>query len=79
MSKENVSQFITLMEDADVQAAAGFEDPEPAEVVSFAAGRGLNFSEDDLKSALNTRICNAESLPRPWGWALARKFGLVRS
>jgi len=79
MSKENVDQFISLMEDAAKRPAMELDDPEPAEVVAFAEAQGLSFSEADLRSALNTRICNAESLPRPWGWPLARKLGLVRS
>ena len=79
MSKENVNQFIALMEDAANRPTMALDDPEPADIVAFAADHGLAFSEAELKSGLNTRICNAESLPRPWGWALARKFGLVRS
>ena len=80
MSKQQVENFITLLEDPVHLEAAGLDDPEPAEVIAAAErDHGLRFSEADLRSALNTRICNAESLPRPWGWPLARKLGLVRS
>jgi len=79
MSKENVNAFITHWDGQGPSADPALQDPEPAVVVAHADGLGFAFSEDDLKSALNTRICNAESLPRPWGWPVARKFGLVRS
>tara|TARA_B100000405_G_C16355981_1_gene289883 strand:- start:11 stop:181 length:171 start_codon:yes stop_codon:yes gene_type:complete len=55
------------------------KDPDPGFIVDHAEELGFRFSEEDLKSALNTRICNAESLPRPWGWSVARKMGLVRN
>ena len=80
MSKDQVERYIPLLEDPAHLDAAGFDDPDPADVVAAAArDHGLSFSEADLKSALNTRICDARSLPRPWGWPLARKLGLVRS
>ena len=53
--------------------------PEPSAIIAYASSADFSFSAEDLKQALNARICNAESLPRPWGWPLARKLGLVRS
>ncbi len=79
MSKENVNAFITHWDGQGPSDDPVFKDPDPAVIVARADVLGFEFSEDDLKSALNTRICNAESLPRPWGWPVARKFGLVRS
>ena len=48
-------------------------------VILFFMGLGFDISESDLRSALNHMILNAHSLPRPWGWGLARELGLVRS
>ena len=79
MSKENVNAFISLWDGLGLSQDPAMKDPEPDFIVDHAEGLGFSFSKDDLKSALNTRICNAESLPRPWGWAVARKMGLVRS
>ncbi|MBT3661828.1 MAG: hypothetical protein HOB37_10165 [Rhodospirillaceae bacterium] len=79
MSKDNVNQFIAIMEAPAEIEAAGFDDPSADQVIAHAASHNLSFSEAELKSVINTRICNAESLPRPWGWALARNLGLVRS
>ena len=79
MSKDNVNAFIAHWDGQGPSSDPTLRDPEPAAVIAHADQLGFTFSEDDLKSALNTRICNAESLPRPWGWAVARKFGLVRS
>ena len=79
MSKENVIAFITHWDGQGPSQDPAMKDPEPSVIVDHAGGLGFEFAEEDLKSVLNTRICNAESLPRPWGWAVARKFGLVRN
>ena len=79
MSKENVTEFINHLERHEGLINFSLKDLTPEKVVSQAEGLGFSFTKEDLKSVLNTRICNAESLPRPWGWDLARKFGLVRS
>lgn len=79
MSKENVIAFIGHCDRQGPSPDPAMQDAEPAAIVVRAETLGFSFSEDDLKSVLNARICNAESLPRPWGWAAARKFGLVRS
>ena len=79
MSKDNVNAFIKYLENEDPRIGLEMGGSDPKTLVAQAEELGFKFSEEDLKSALNTRICNAESLPRPWGWEVARKFGLVRS
>ena len=79
MSKENVNAFISHWDGQGPSQDPDMMDPEPEFIVQHAEGLGFSFSKDDLKSVLNTRICSAESLPRPWGWAVARKMGLVRN
>ena len=79
MSKQDVIKFISYIENQVETSDRILEDPDPDAVILHAGKLGFSFNEEELKSVLNTRICNAESLPRPWGWVLARKFGLVRS
>ena len=79
MSKENVNAFISHWDGQGPSQDPNMKDPEPEFIIQHAEEQGFSFSKDDLKSALNSRICSAESLPRPWGWAVARKMGLVRS
>lgn len=50
-----------------------------SEIIGIAGDAGFHFSEDDLRGALNKKILDAASLPRPWGWKVARELGLVRS
>ena len=79
MSKDNVIAYIGYFETQESMEKLFLDDPDPLTIVAHASSAGFSFSEEDLKQALNARICNAESLPRPWGWPLARKFGLVHS
>ena len=79
MSKDNVIAFISQLEEKGPCVKLAVQDPDPKDIILHANHLGFSFTEEDLKSVLNTRICNAEGLPRPWGWVLARKFGLVRS
>ena len=79
MSKDNVMRYIGYLETQPSIVELFLNDPDPSAIVAHASSAGFSFSEEDLKHALNSRICNAESLPRPWGWPLARKLGLVRS
>jgi len=79
MSKENANAFISYWDGQGPSQDPDMKDPEPEFIVQHANGLGFSFSIDDLKSVLNNRICSAESLPRPWGWAVARKMGLVRT
>ena len=79
MSKDNVIAYIGYLETQPSIVELFLNDPDPSAIIAHASSAGFSFSEEDLKQALNARICNAESLPRPWGWPLARKLGLVRS
>ena len=79
MSKDNVMTYIGYLETQSSMVELFSNDPDPSAIIAHASSAGFSFSEEDLKQALNARICNAESLPRPWGWPLARKLGLVRS
>ena len=79
MSKDNVIAYIGYLETQPSIVELFLNDPDPSAIIAHASSAGFSFSEEDLKQALNARICNAESLPRPWEWSLARKFGLVRS
>lgn len=78
MSRDNVKELIARLETGIVTGALP-DDPAPADIVGVGEAQGLYFTEDDLGGFLRTRIINAESLPRPWGWAVARQLGLVRS
>lgn len=78
MSTENVAAFLRHLESGD--AACGLpEDPAPSDVVARGRAAGFEFTEADLGSALKQRLFTAQSLPRNWGWPIARKLGLVRS
>ena len=79
MSKDNVIAYIGYLETQKSMGKLFLNDPEPVAIIAHASTAGFSFSQEDLKQTLNARICNAESLPRPWGWPLARKLGLVRS
>ena len=79
MSKDSVLAYIGYLETQESMVELFSNDPDPSAIITHASSVGFSFSEEDLKQALNARICNAESLPRPWGWPLARKFGLVHS
>ena len=71
MTKDNAMAYLAYSETQKSIVKPSF--------IAYASSAGFSFSAEDLKQALNARICNAESLPRPWGWPLARKLGLVRS
>ena len=78
MSKTQVTKWFRYLENnpdlaAQLSAASG-----PHDLIEVASDAGLQFSEDDFRSALNELIFRAESLPRPWGWPVARKLGLAR-
>jgi hypothetical protein len=76
MSRANVETLAGKLADGALSIG---DDPAPADLVALGEANGLVFSEDDLASFLRLKIAGAESLPRPWGWAVARKLGLVRS
>lgn len=78
MSTENATAFLKQIETAG--AATGLpDDPAPADVVARGRALGLEFTEADLGSVLKQRLFKAQSLPRGWGWPVARKLGLVRA
>ena len=77
MSRDNVDALVAHME------AGEFTDALPAsaaaaDIIALGREAGLTFTDDDLGAFLRRRIASAESLPRPWGWAVARELKLVR-
>jgi len=76
MSRANVDSLAGKLADGSLTIG---DDPQPADLVALGEANGLAFTEDDLASYLRLKIAGAESLPRPWGWAVARQLGLVRS
>ena len=78
MSKTQVTEWFRYLENnpdlaAQLSAASG-----PHDLIEVASDAGFQFSVDEFRSALNELIFRAESLPRPWGWPVARKLGLAR-
>jgi hypothetical protein len=78
MSRENVGALVARMEAGEYGAEALPTAPAAADIIDLGQKAGLDFSADDLGAFLRLRIANAESLPRPWGWAIARELKLVR-
>jgi hypothetical protein len=78
MSRDNVDQLVTRMEAGEFGADALPQPAAAADIVGLGQQAGLPFSEDDIGAFLRQRIMRAESLPRPWGWAVARELKLVR-
>ncbi len=76
MSKENVAGFFISLNDGD--EAGMSSNPAPAEVIGYAQQRGFEFSKGELQSVMKELIFTAQSLPRVWGWKLARNLDLVR-
>ncbi|MEK9753793.1 MAG: hypothetical protein VW338_11380 [Rhodospirillaceae bacterium] len=78
MSRENVGALVARIEAGEFGAEALPAAPAAADIIGLGQKAGLDFSSDDLGAFLRLRIANAESLPRPWGWAIARELKLVR-
>lgn len=76
MSKENVAGFFESLS-PDIESGLSI-DPTPAEVIELAQQKGFEFSESELQSVMKEMIFTAQSLPRDWGWKLARTLDLVR-
>jgi hypothetical protein len=78
MSKEAVSRFfeVSQRDDAVSRTLAG---ADVDMVIRVAAGFNLEFTRNELETVLKEMIYSAKSLPRGWGWPLARRIGLVRS
>jgi len=79
MSRENVGALVAKIEAGDIASGDLPDAPTAADIVGLGQANGFAFSEDDLGAFLRLRIASAESLPRPWGWAIARELGLVRN
>ncbi len=78
MSKENVVKFfaVSQTDDSVIRTLAG---ADVDTVIRVAANLNLEFTESELETVLKEMIYTAKSLPRGWGWPLARRIGLVRS
>lgn len=79
MSRENRNASISHWDGQGPCQDPKMKDLETDFIVHHAEGLGLSFSNNELERALGNRICNTESLPRPWGWAVARKMPVVRN
>ncbi|MAH84236.1 MAG: hypothetical protein CBB68_07805 [Rhodospirillaceae bacterium TMED8] len=79
MSRENVMKMIAQIEAGEISITELPDKASAADIVKFGKAIGIDFSTDDLGAFLRLRIASAESLPRPWGWPIARELGLVRS
>ncbi|MEE8511080.1 MAG: Nif11-like leader peptide family natural product precursor [Acidiferrobacterales bacterium] len=78
MSKENVERFFDAVK-ADHAMMRGLAEADVDAVIRMAAGLDLEFTESELKTVLKEMLYAAKSLPRGWGWPLARRMGLVHS
>ena len=79
MSRENVEELVYRIENGNCRLEGLDEVLTPSCIVALGQREGIPFSEADLAAYLRLRIANAESLPRPWGWSVARALGVVRS
>lgn len=77
MSKENVTNFFAAQKDSNGVPGGLSDDPAPGDVIDFAKDLGFEFSEAELHSVMKELIYGAHSLPRIWGWPLARNLGLI--
>lgn len=78
MSKENVSRFFEVSQRDDAVSRT-LAEADVDMVIRVAAGFNLEFTKNELETVLKEMIYSAKSLPRGWGWPLARRIGLVRS
>jgi hypothetical protein len=79
MNRSKVIEFFDYLESQPDVNGEMIDLPELNDIVTLAATAGFKFSELELESTLNQMILSAHSLPRPWGWPLVRRLGLVRS
>ena len=79
MSRENVRELVSRLENGNCSAEELPKTVTPEDLIALGKQQGINFSEPDLAAFLRLRIANAESLPRPWGWPVARALGVVRN
>jgi hypothetical protein len=78
VSKENVEKFFEVSQ-ADDSVIRTLAAADVDTVIRMAATLNLEFSKSELETVLKEMIYTAKSLPRGWGWPLARRIGLVRS
>ena len=78
MSKENVTKFFQVSE-GDDRMLRLLAEADVDTVIRVAAGVNLEFTKNELETVLKEMIYTAKSLPRGWGWPLARRIGLVRA
>jgi hypothetical protein len=78
MSKENVVKFFEVSQ-TDNSVIRTLAEADVDTVIRVAANLNLEFTKGELETVLKEMIYMAKSLPRGWGWPLARRIGLVRS
>ena len=78
MSRKNVQELVSLLENGTFSLEGIQNTANPEAIVALGKTQGIYFTELDLAAFLRLRIANAESLPRPWGWPVARALGIVR-
>ena len=79
MSRENVRELVSLLENGACSLEGLENTLTPDAIVALGKTQGIYFTKPDLAAFLRLRIMNAESLPRPWGWPVARALGIVRN
>ena len=79
MSRENVRELVSRLENGNCSSEELQKTVTPEDLIALGKQQGINFTEPDLAAFLRLRIANAESLPRPWGWPVARALGVVRN
>ena len=79
MSRSEAELFFSHLDNHSELREKLSDTPTIDAVIALAIDAGFKISEADIRNALNHMILNAYSLPRPWGWSLARKLGLVRT
>lgn len=75
----DLDAYLAHMTDPENTRAAGFsENTTGADVVAHAADVGFTITENEMRGMLKERLYLAQSLPKGWGWPLAREMNLVR-
>ncbi len=75
----DLEAYMAHMSDPENTRAAGFsEETTGADVVAHAAAAGFSITEQEMRTMLKERLYLAQSLPKGWGWPLARQMDLVR-
>jgi len=78
-SQDDLDAYLKHMTEPDnVRASNLGEDSSIADVLGHAASLGHTITEDQIRGMLKERLHLAQSLPKGWGWPLAREMNLVR-